>query len=85
MGWKGITAYILFIGVGYNLAAVVMLGEDLRSIRFLIMIILLIFALFFAILTIEENSKKRERLENELDKKREIIKSSKREIKKLLS
>jgi len=98
MGLKGIIAYILFIGVGFNLGVIVFLRRELRFPVFLIMVISLIFALFLAVLEQKDIDKKRHKLlgiireksenmwvlEKELDKKREIIAKSKREIKKML-
>lgn len=75
---------MLFIGVGFNLGAVVMLGKEFRFVRFSIMIFLLVLALIFASSEQKISKIKINEFKQELLEKEKIISNAKEKLNKII-
>ena len=84
MLWRKIIIYMLFIGVGFNLGAVVMLGKELRFARFSIVIFLLVLALIFASSEQKTSKTRIGDLKQKLLEKEKIISNAREKLNKII-
>mgnify|MGYP001616404483 FL=1 len=84
MLWKKIIIFILLVGSGFNLGAVVMLGKELRFARFSLMMVLLILALFVAYSEQKTSKRKVDNLRQKLTEKEKIITDAQEKLNKLI-
>ena len=84
MLWKKIIIFILLVGSGFNLGAVVMLGKELRFARFSLMMVLLILALFVAYSEQKVSKMKIDNLKQELIEKEKIISDTHKKLNKII-
>ena len=84
MLWKKIIIFILLVGSGFNLGAVVMLGKELRFARFSFAIFLFILALIFTISEQKVSKMKIDNLKQELIEKEKIISDTHKKLNKII-
>ena len=84
MLWKKIIIFILLVGSGFNLGAVVMLGKELRFARFSLMMVLLILALFVAYSEQKTSKRKVDNLRQKLTEKEKIITDAQEKLNKII-